>query len=172
MHLLHLSARQSRKLRKWSFICLLPRIKCFANQIFNPASSIFKTEKQTQKTQWGIKHWPGRGYGFALPVLCLYDKAEAWHWPWKWNKLVYRESKCKGIGRDGKKTHIVTYCMKTVILSILTNIPFHSTIYHKFKGEQAKTKLYQIHQYFEELQTIIFRLYCTFFLLLQNAVSP
>lgn len=141
MHLFHLSARQSRKLRKWSFISLSsPRIKCFANQIYNPASSIFKAEKQTQKTQWVIKYWPGRGYVFGFPVLCFYDKAEAWRWPWKWSKLVYVERKCMWIVTDRKRTDVVTYYVKNMILSILTKIPFHSTIYQKFTGEQIKSK--------------------------------
>lgn len=75
------------------FLCLLQELNALQARLTtqlqgNITSSIFKIQTK-KKPQWVIQYWPGRDYVFLFPVLCLYDKAEAWSLFWKLSKVVH-----------------------------------------------------------------------------------
>lgn len=87
---------QKTKRNRAFFLCLLQELNALQARLTtqlqgNITSSIFKIEKKEEKktTQWVIQYLPGRDYVFLFPVLCLYDKAEAWSLFWKLSKVVH-----------------------------------------------------------------------------------
>lgn len=127
---------RAKKQRKQNFISLSsPRTKCFTTRLTAQLTRkycqlCFQTRgKKRTKNSMSYSVLARKRLGFWFPVLCLNDKAGAWHLPWKWSKVVYMDRKknkrISDLVHTDRKRLMLSYILRKAHCHIVTNIYFH-----------------------------------------------